>query len=265
MDGCGVNYWPRWISAIKKRTATLSLAQMGAYDRLLDHYYSEEQPLPEDIVDCYRIAGALSKSEQDSVRFVLARFFQLSDGGYRNERADNEIQIALPKIAAAQANGQKGGRPKGSKKKPSKEPTGFSKDNPAATRGEPRAKAPHPHPQKETSEPDGSDAKASAIDPIEAIFALGVPLLTTALVPEKSARSMLGLLRKQAKGKGGDQAVLGAIRQCIEERAGDPVAYLAGCIKADLTSLNRQEAIEAKNQNVAGEWAREQGAAHASV
>ncbi len=67
-----MNYWPRWINAIKKRTASLSLAQMGAYDRLLDHYYAEEQPLPSSLDECCRIVGAINKAEREAVALVLA-------------------------------------------------------------------------------------------------------------------------------------------------------------------------------------------------
>lgn len=137
-----MNYWPRWIGAIRKRTNKLSLAQMGAYDRLLDEYYAEEKPLPSDLTECYRIVGAISRDEQQAVRDVLERFFVPTDGGYRNERADEEIEVALPKIAAAQANGKMGGRPR---KQPPKEPTGFSLGIPPATQAEPTAKHPHPH------------------------------------------------------------------------------------------------------------------------
>ena len=143
-----MNYWPRWIGAIKKRTATLSLAEMGAYDRLLDHYYAEEQPLPVDLDECCRIAVALTKDERKAVEKVLAKFFTLTDHGHTNERADEEIKIALPKIEAAKANGSKGGRPKGSAKKP----TGLSAGMPVDTQGEPASKHPHPYLVKPWSE-----------------------------------------------------------------------------------------------------------------
>lgn len=146
-----MNYWPRWISAIKKRTATLSLAQMGAYDRLLDHYYAEERPLPSDVMECCRVAGAVTKAEQDAVREVLARFFVLTDAGYANERADAEIEIALPKIEAAKANGSKGGRPKGSGKKPTGFSAGFPVGSQNKTHEEPTTK--HPHLQNTLSTP----------------------------------------------------------------------------------------------------------------
>lgn len=157
-----MNYWPRWVNAIKKRTATLSLMEMGAYDRLLDHYYAEEQPLPADLDECCRIAAALTKDERKAVEKVLAKFFTLEAAGFRNERADEEILLALPKIAAAKANGSKGGRPKGSLNKP----VGFPLGNPPATPVEPTPKAPHPHRQKTGSE-DGLQPDPPALPDLE--------------------------------------------------------------------------------------------------
>lgn len=151
-----MNYWPRWINAIKKRTASLSLMQMGAYDRLLDHYYAEDGPLPGTVMECCRIVGAVTKPEQEAVRFVLDRFFSLENGQYRNERADEEIQLALPKIASAKANGAKGGRPKG----PGKKPGGFPAGKPDGGFQEPAGQAPQPQ-QVGGIEPDGSTPPAA--------------------------------------------------------------------------------------------------------
>lgn len=136
-----MNYWPRWVSAIRKRTAHLPLIQMGAYDRLLDHYYAEEKPLPGDLDACCRIAGAVTRPERDAVRSVLAEFFTMDEGVYRNTRGDEEIAVARPKIAAAKENGKRGGRPTGSKNKPS----GFPMGNPEETQDEPTPKHHHPH------------------------------------------------------------------------------------------------------------------------
>lgn len=69
------------------------------------------------------------------------------------------------------------------------------------------------------------------IDPAETIFAVGVPLLLAAAVPDKNARTFLGFLRKQARGKGGDKAVVDAINRCVAERALQPVEFLQGCFK----------------------------------
>lgn len=120
-----MNYWPRWIGSIQKKTSHLSLAEMGAYDRLLDHYYANEAPLPADVDRCCRICGATAKGEREAVARVLAEFFTLTDGGYTNERATHEIAYAKPKTDAARANGLKGGRPPKSQQEPKEKPSGF--------------------------------------------------------------------------------------------------------------------------------------------
>lgn len=140
-----VNYWPRWIRAIRGKTLTLSMAQMGAYDRLLDYYYEEERPLPHALEACNRIAGASTKQDRLDVSAVLATFFTLTARGWEQARSEAEIAIAQPKIAAARANGGNGGRPKGSKKKP----TGLLEE----TADEPPPKAPHPQSSSLRSEP----------------------------------------------------------------------------------------------------------------
>jgi len=120
-----VNFWKRWIGSIQKKTAQLSLSEMGAYDRLLDHYYAHERPLPPDVERCCRIAGAATRDERKAVAAVLAEFFTLSVEGYTQERAAQEISEAQPKIASARTNGSKGGRPLGSLNKPKDKPSGF--------------------------------------------------------------------------------------------------------------------------------------------
>lgn len=157
-----MNYWPRWIRAIRGKTLTLSMAQMGAYDRLLDYYYEEERSLPAELDACYRIAGAMSKQDRADVAFVLGKFFTLTDAGYSQERADSEILYAIPKIAAAHVNGKLGGRPKGSKNKPS----GLLEKTPE----EPKSKAPHPQPHS-GEEPKGSPPPAGDTAELPAAFA----------------------------------------------------------------------------------------------
>ena len=87
-------------------------------------------------------------------------------------------------------------------------------------------------------------------DPAEAIFALGLPLLTQAGVAEKSARSFLGFLRKQAKERGGDPAVVQALHRCADAKALQPVEFLQGCFKAaapaDAAARRAETTAEAK-------------------
>jgi uncharacterized protein YdaU (DUF1376 family) len=130
-----VNFYKRFIGDIQAKTGNLSLAEFGAYDRLLDHYYSTEQPIPADADECYRICRAMSKEERKAVDKVIARFFERTDKGYVQSKAEEQIAAALPLIQAARENGKKGGRPK--KPKTQTEPAGFSKE----TQSEPSSKA----------------------------------------------------------------------------------------------------------------------------
>jgi uncharacterized protein YdaU (DUF1376 family) len=132
-----MNFYKRFIGDIQAKTGNLSLAEFGAYDRLLDHYFSTEAALPPDVKECYRICRAMESDERKAVDKVLHRFFVLQDCGWVQPKADQVLADALPKIEAARANGKKGGRPK---KQTEKEPNGFSNDNQTETQDEPNGK-----------------------------------------------------------------------------------------------------------------------------
>jgi uncharacterized protein YdaU (DUF1376 family) len=222
-----VNYWPRWIRAIRGKTLTLSMAQMGAYDRLLDYYYEEEKPLPSEVDECCRIAGAVSKQDRADVKKVLDKFFVLSEAGFNQERADAEIILGRHKIAIAKANGKAGGRPKGSGKKPSGLPSGLADGNPEQTYGEPTGKAPHP--QKEiTSEANASAGDAGSAELTKAeLWKAGKSLLQTQGMPLDQCGSFVGKLVKDY----GDAIVLDAVRTTVVERPADAATFLVGVCK----------------------------------
>ena len=283
-----MNYWPRWISAIKKRTATLSLAEMGAYDRLLDHYYAEEQPLPTDLDECCRIASALTKDERKAVAKVLSKFFVLTARGYANERADEEVSIALRKIDAAKANGAKGGRPMGSSKKPSGLFAGLAAGNPDGTHDEPAAKAPHQHHQKHHA--GGVDSAASAGAQPGSDFAEGAfdePAIVGNAAPTpygaisralrqagiSNAQPSLMRFRMLVDAGAQQSEFLGFVDKALGIQ-GDRFAYIVGAVEGERKRAlatagqlhrgpmpNRQEAIEQRNRAVGDQWLAEQGAA----
>lgn len=134
-----MNYYERYPGDYQRDTASLSLAEHGAYTMLLDTYYSTEAPLPADLGALYRICRAMSKAEQAAVRSVAEQFFPIGEDGLRhNDRADREIAKAGRRMTAARENGRKGGRPK--KHNPSEtqqlteeKPDGFSLGTPAET------------------------------------------------------------------------------------------------------------------------------------
>lgn len=107
-----MNFYKRFIGDIQAKTGHLSLAEFGAYDRLLDHCYSTERPLPLDLDACCRIARAMGKDERKAVESVLAQFFIQTNDGYIQTRVIEMLAEAKPKIEASRANGKLGGRPK---------------------------------------------------------------------------------------------------------------------------------------------------------
>lgn len=154
-----MNFYKRFIGDIQAKTGGLTLAEFGAYDRLLDHYYSTEKPVPADEV--YRICRAMSPGERTAVDKVLRKFFETGADGYTQSKADEVIAKALPLIEAARANGKKGGRPK----KPAPEKTQpVSKNNPAETQEEPSSKATQSQSQITPSD-EGVGARKRAVCP----------------------------------------------------------------------------------------------------
>lgn len=149
-----MNFYPRFPGDYAKKTARLSLAEHGAYTLLLDEVYSTEEALPADADELCRICRALTKEERAAVIKVAEKFFPVgSDGLRHNERAEEEIAQARPKIDAAKANGKKGGRPK---KITQQKPTGFPEENPSGSPGQNPGEtqsqsSPHPHPEPDSS------------------------------------------------------------------------------------------------------------------
>lgn len=107
----------------------------GAYNRLLDQYYINEQPLPLDNAMIYRMSRAKSKQEKAAVNFVLSAFFEKRADGYHQKRADEEILAYQERAKTARENGAKGGR-KANPERTQRVPVGIAKPNPEETERE---------------------------------------------------------------------------------------------------------------------------------
>lgn len=86
-----MKWWQRHIGDFETATGHLSLVEVGAYDRLLDHYYATEGPMSNDEAVLFRVTRAVSSEEQEAVRKVVAAFFERSKDGLRHRKADSEI------------------------------------------------------------------------------------------------------------------------------------------------------------------------------
>lgn len=85
-----MNYYEHHLGDYAKDTAHLTMLEDGAYRRLLDRYYGTEQAIPAD--QAHRICRARSRDEKAAVDAVLEEFFFLSDGAWKNNRAEEEIK-----------------------------------------------------------------------------------------------------------------------------------------------------------------------------
>ena len=84
-------YYKHFIGDFQRDTGHLSLTERGAYRALLDSYYATERPLPSDMTQLCRMVGAVSKADREAVKRVLGEFWNQSEQGWTNYRADKEI------------------------------------------------------------------------------------------------------------------------------------------------------------------------------
>lgn len=107
-----MNYYRRYIGDYQRDTMDLSLLEHGAYTMLLDSYYAQDGKLPETQRVLCNLCRATTDEERAAVEKISQAFFPVTEPGIRhNARADRELETAGSRIAAARANGARGGRP----------------------------------------------------------------------------------------------------------------------------------------------------------
>ena len=99
-------YWADW----EKHTGHLTLAENGAYFRLVSHYYTTGKPLPAIASRLLGVCRAIATEEQQAVATVLAQFFILDGDVYRHERCDEELQKAKKLSELRSKIGRKGAK-----------------------------------------------------------------------------------------------------------------------------------------------------------
>ena len=97
-----MNYYEHHLGDWAAATSHLTWDEDAAYTRLLRVYYHTEKAIPEG--QQYRLAKASSPAQRKAVDSVLAEFFTLEDGAYRQKRADAEIARYHDKQRKAKAS-----------------------------------------------------------------------------------------------------------------------------------------------------------------
>lgn len=107
-----MNYYPFHIGDYHLATAHLEPMEDLAYRRLIDFYYQTEAPIPKETKPVSRRL----RLDNDLVDSVLSEFFTDTESGWINSRCDVEIAKYQTKVENAKLNGNKGGRPKKTKR-----------------------------------------------------------------------------------------------------------------------------------------------------
>ena len=90
-------------------TRGLSLEERGAYEVLMDHYFTTQAALPSLPATVHRIAGATNDMERASVDRVIQRLFTAQDDGLiHSKKADDAIAKYLVCIAKKAEGGRNG-------------------------------------------------------------------------------------------------------------------------------------------------------------
>ena len=89
-----MNFYKRFIGDYARKTGHLSICEHGAYALMLDAHYGTGKPLPPDPSRVFRLIRANTEEEQQAVQTILDQFWELTDEGWVNKRALEEIEKA---------------------------------------------------------------------------------------------------------------------------------------------------------------------------
>jgi uncharacterized protein YdaU (DUF1376 family) len=106
-----MHYYKFNIADYRKDTGHLSTIEHGIYRQLIDWYYLDEQPIPEETQVVIRRLR-LGIEEVNFLKNVLTDFFVLTKTGYKHKRIEVEIKDYQEQVEKNKNNGKLGGRPK---------------------------------------------------------------------------------------------------------------------------------------------------------
>jgi len=218
-------YYQFNIGDYQSHTSHLSEIEDLTYRRLLDWYYLHECPIPLDEAEVSRQIRMRTHSE--SIAIILREYFEYTENGWIHHRANKEIAKADDKSVKAKASANARWNKRDANALPPQS------DSNATHNTLPNTQDTRPN----SVSKDTGDKPPLSTD--EIIFSYGVPLLTNAGTPEKSARSFLGGLRKSH----GDEALVNTLRDCIKAKPMQPLEWLAKALPPNGIKKNPADII----------------------
>lgn len=110
-----MNYYKFHIGDYRKDTMHLTRLEHSIYRDLIDLYYLEEKPIPNETQWVIRRLRLITQEEKDALQSVLSDFFSLENGVFRHKKIDDDLESYRQNSDKNKENGKKGGRPKSKK------------------------------------------------------------------------------------------------------------------------------------------------------
>ncbi len=130
-----MHYYGFNIGDYRRDTYHLTMVEHGIYRTLIDSYYLDEKPIPNDNRAVMRRLGLGSDMEPTLVN-ILNDFFILTETGWHHKRIDADIDAYRQMKQRNKSNGSKGGRPKSQEVHAQNNPVGYESEpsrNPVVT------------------------------------------------------------------------------------------------------------------------------------
>lgn len=262
--GFELKHYPHHIGDFDKATRHLTRIERSVYRDLIDLYYDTEQPLTLDKAALCRRIIARSNEESTAVEQVLNEFFTETPTGWYHDRCEEEIAAYHANTSQKALAGKASAEAKRLKKLQAMNgsSTAVEQPLPAVEADGQRNSTNQSTINQSTNQPSSvtdvtGGAAAKPIDAMtkDELWTAGKSLLS-AVMPKAQCGSFVGKLVKDY----GDAVVVEAVRAAVVTRPADPIEYLkATCQRAagQRQPVNKQEALEQRNRQVAAVWAAE--------
>jgi uncharacterized protein YdaU (DUF1376 family) len=239
---------PVFTDALIGDTTDLSMEEFGAYLMILFvTWRNNGQPLADDDMRMARICR-MSESEWAAIKPTISRFFDITEGFWRQKRLEKEWAFVQKRIEVKKANGKKGGRPKSLKDNETDKAVGSVELNLDDKLNE----STHTHTQESKEDTEAKASGANAANAPQALQAVVIDLfpveehtpaqmmwgtylheladMTGKSTKDPSLRKLLG---QWSKAYGGEQAVCEAISDASARQPplADPVPWIIATLK----------------------------------
>lgn len=214
-------WMPLYVADYLADTSRLSTEQHGAYMLILMDYWRKGPPPDSDEV--LAAIARLPLSQWRKHCAVVAPFFQIEDGVWKNKRLDTEKERADAVSSKRRDSGKAGATAKW--KQEDGKSDGKTMANAMANAEQSGCQNDRQSQSQEAIPfPNGNGAEPDSPDPVKTLFDTGVLILTAAGQPPTTARSLVAKLR-QTVGDAEAFAVLASARDKT-----DPSGWIGGAI-----------------------------------